>query len=397
MSRLHAYIRDKAAAGRDEVTVYNVLEHEYDEEGGNSMALSNEMHRLTQGFLAAHKGRTAMVAAIRDNTVQQLSGFRAPHESMAVEQRQRLADGRTRLASDVRTMRGDLADYVDGLRDNVAKMLESFDTAHQSMAADQRQCLDAGRTRLASDVRKMRGDLADYVDGLRDNVTKMLESLDTAHQSMAVEQRRRLAEFGAAHQSMAVEQRQRLADYMYGLRDNVAKTRGDLADYVDGLRDNVTKMLESLDTAHQSMAAELGQILGSLYADRSEARKILNDFATVMRERRAKKSGIPSSKAGVAKAVKVRPAAARPPITVAEAPVPHVIEAVMPDDLTTITGIGAGRQQRLNEMGIFTFAQLAGSRPQEILKALGASGRLANVEQWIEEARKLSSAPGDSE
>jgi len=72
MSRLHLCIRDKAVAGRDEVTVYNVLEHEYDEEGGNSMALSNEMHRLTQGFLAAHDDRIAMVAAIRDNTAREL-------------------------------------------------------------------------------------------------------------------------------------------------------------------------------------------------------------------------------------------------------------------------------------------------------------------------------------
>ena len=72
---------------------------------------------------------------------------------------------------------------------------------------------------------------------------------------------------------------------------------------------------------------------------------------------------------------------------------PHAVDEMIPDDLTTIGGIGADRQQHLNEMGIYTFAQLAGSKPQRIRKALGASGRLANVEQWIEEARKLSSAP----
>ena len=292
------------------------------------MALSNEMRRLTQGFVAAHDDRISMVATIRENTARELSGFSAAHESMAIEQRQRLADGRARLASDV------------------SKMLESFDTAHQSMAVEQRQHLADGRARLASDVSKMRGDLADYVDGLRNNISKMLRSFDTARQSMAV------------------EQRQGLADYMCGLQDNVSK------------------MLKSFDTAHQSMAVEQRQRLadgrarlasdvskmrGNLHADQSKARKIWDDFTTVMQERRTKKSGDLAPKA---------PA------------------QVIPDDLTTISGIGAGRAERLNKMGICTFAQLAGSTPEEVRKALGTVAQLANVEEWIEEARELSSASG---
>ena len=141
------------------------------------MALSNEIRRLTQGFVAAHGDRIAMTAAIRDNAAQELSGFHAAHESMAAKQRQHLAGGRARLASNVSKMRGDLADYADGLRDNVTETLESLDTAHQDMAAKQRRRLAGGRARLASDVSKMRGDLADYVDGLRDNVAKMCGDL----------------------------------------------------------------------------------------------------------------------------------------------------------------------------------------------------------------------------
>ena len=51
------------------------------------MALSNEMRRLTKGFLAAHDDRIATVATIRDNAARELSGFRAAHQSMAIEQR----------------------------------------------------------------------------------------------------------------------------------------------------------------------------------------------------------------------------------------------------------------------------------------------------------------------
>ena len=67
------------------------------------MALLNEMRRLTRGFLDAYDDRTAMVAAVRDNTARELSEFRAAHERMAVHQHARLAS------------------HMDELRDNVGK------------------------------------------------------------------------------------------------------------------------------------------------------------------------------------------------------------------------------------------------------------------------------------
>lgn len=216
---------------------------------------------------------------------------------------------------------------VATIRGNTARELSGFRAAHQSMAAKQRQ-------------------------GLHDNVTSMMASLDTAHQSMAAEQRQ------------------------------------GLTDYVCGLRDNITRMLASFDAAHQRMAgkqskrlaagrahlaSDVSKMRGRLQADQSQACKIWNDFAIVMGERRAKKSGAPSPKAQTAKAQK---------------PAPPAAGRAIADDLTTIKGLGAGRQLSLNKMGIHTFAQLAKSVPQKIRKALGASGPLANVEEWIKEARK---------
>jgi small subunit ribosomal protein S2 len=60
-----------------------------------------------------------------------------------------------------------------------------------------------------------------------------------------------------------------------------------------------------------------------------------------------------------------------------------------PDDLTTIRGIGSNMQQRLNEAGIYTYAQLAASTPDEVRQGLGTVGQLAKVEEWIEQAREL--------
>ena len=171
------------------------------------MTLSNEIRRLTQGFVAAHVDRTGTVATIRDNTTQELSGFHTAHESMAAKQRKRLAG------------------YVGVLRDNVTETLESLDTAHQDMAAKQRRRLAGGRKRLASDVSKMRA---------------------------------------------------------------------------------------------------------PLQADLSEARKTWNDFATGMQKRRVQKSGARSSAAPVTGAAQGLAVVARPPKTMAKAPVPQAKEARKP-------------------------------------------------------------------
>jgi chromosome segregation ATPase len=63
------------------------------------------------------------------------------------------------------------------------------------------------------------------------------------------------------------------------------------------------------------------------------------------------------------------------------------------DDLTTIRGIGKNIEQRLNQAGIFTFIQIALSTPAELRKALGGA-RVANLEDWIDQARKLAGMPG---
>jgi predicted flap endonuclease-1-like 5' DNA nuclease len=63
------------------------------------------------------------------------------------------------------------------------------------------------------------------------------------------------------------------------------------------------------------------------------------------------------------------------------------------DNLTTIHGIGPALQQRLDRAGICTYIQLALSSPEDLRKALGDAGRLANVEDWIVQARSLAGMP----
>ena len=103
-------------------------------------------------------------------------------------------------------------------------------------------------------------------------------------------------------------------------------------------------------------------------AELSEARQAWSNLATLMQQRRTRRSAAP---------LPVEEA----PSLAAEAP---------PDDLTAIRGVGSNMQQRLNEAGIYTYAQLTASTPEELRQVLGTAARLANVEEWTEQARELA-------
>ena len=105
------------------------------------MALLNEMRRLTKGFLESYDDRAAMVAAIRDNTARELSGFRAAHGRMATDQQHRLAE------------------HTDELRRSVTKMRKTLSKAHHRMAVDQSQRLSEHMDDLHDSVNRMRTSL----------------------------------------------------------------------------------------------------------------------------------------------------------------------------------------------------------------------------------------------
>lgn len=69
-----------------------------------------------------------------------------------------------------------------------------------------------------------------------------------------------------------------------------------------------------------------------------------------------------------------------------------------PDDLTRIKGIGPVIAEKLHAIGITTFEQIAGLRPEDVLRIdemLAFKGRIER-ERWIEQARELVAARGAS-
>ncbi|MEI6451084.1 MAG: polyhydroxyalkanoate depolymerase, partial [Actinomycetes bacterium] len=82
------------------------------------------------------------------------------------------------------------------------------------------------------------------------------------------------------------------------------------------------------------------------------------------------------------------------PVAVVAEPEPEPVAPPKPkatrDDLTRIRGIGEGMQTRLNEIGIFSFAQLVSTSVPKIREALGDVGRMARIDEWIDQAQELS-------
>jgi predicted flap endonuclease-1-like 5' DNA nuclease len=232
------------------------------------------------------------------------------------------------------------------LSSEAAAFLKEVDASHQTMSAEQRQWLD------------------EHMAGLRHNVAAFLKEVD------------------ASHQTMSAEQRQWLDEHMAGLRHDVAELSSEAATFLKELQTSHQTMAveqsQRLDEAHARLASavaamreRLGVERRKLIADQDEARRAWNNFSVIMQQRR-RGAGQPTVSG---------------PIPEAPPPPP---EEKSSDELTVIKGIGPGIQRRLNKGGIYTCSQLARSTPEELRQMLGDVARLAKVEEWIDEARKLA-------
>ena len=71
-----------------------------------------------------------------------------------------------------------------------------------------------------------------------------------------------------------------------------------------------------------------------------------------------------------------------------DAPGPASGSQVTADDLTAITGLGATYAERLNEMGIFTFSQLAAADRTAVATTIRANETA--VKSWQKDAQELT-------
>jgi predicted flap endonuclease-1-like 5' DNA nuclease len=153
--------------------------------------------------------------------------------------------------------------------------------------------------------------------------------------------------------------------------------RGQLAEIVEGVRRNVVALHDELELAPWPTGPSQRQVFSRL------VEHLRHRLAPLRAELDAAIQALQSGQ---------EPSAGRPrsqPEPEAETPQARSYR----DNLTTIHGIGPALQQRLDRAGICTYIQLALSSPEELRKALGEAGRLANVEDWIVQARSLAGMP----
>jgi len=310
--------------------------------------LSDDMRTLAQNLLQDYESRMEAVADLRTNVRQWLNNSRTVQRALSAEQRQKLGEQRSGLATDtfafINTIHAEqrqkFDEYMLSLRGQVADTLKEIDQAHQVMSAEQRQKLGEQRSGLATDTAAF---------------------INTIH----------------------AEQRQKLDEYMLSLRGQVAETR----------------------EKYQTDQAEAAKVWANLSQLKQKNRMTL-DVTPRVKKGSATSSQTAESAGRVASHAESSVAAddlkvihgigpAEPSDAVDELTVIHGIgpspaePSVPVDELTVINGIGHTMARHLSDAGITSFRQLAASNPEQLHLILGKYGKLANVETWITQAQNL--------
>jgi len=149
----------------------------------------------------------------------------------------------------------------------------------------------------------------------------------------------------------------------------------------------------------------LGWLLGLL--SRSGGKKWKRAYEAERDARADEQAELEAARARIAELEDATPVAAQPVVAtpvveepvVAEAPVTTTESLDLTrDDLSRIRGIGAAGQRRLNEEGIYRYADITGLTPAEeaeLERRLGADDGYIEQEQWREQAALLESGQDD--
>ncbi len=173
----------------------------------------------------------------------------------------------------------------------------------------------------------------------------------------ADEAARKQSAFEAAQQRTVVVERRRNE-----VRSSLESSRAKLETETSQLRDNLRSFADGLKSEVSAFRTEVQQDLQG-----ARAAWHGSTGATVVRDGASKSAKSAKSATDASDAAGDKNTAA--------------------DDLTSISGIGPGIQERLNNAGILSFVQLATKPVDEIRDVLGELNRLAHVEDWVLEAK----------
>jgi predicted flap endonuclease-1-like 5' DNA nuclease len=365
-------------------------------------------HTLTATMRVEREQRTEALRMLREQTRDQLQAQRTAFTNASQEQRKRLHMYRAQLAQQVSEQCANLAHAREHmartqllrlsggrseLQADVAATLADYGNLRQEQALALRQWLKQQVYALHQDVQQTLAAAATTRFALVAHPTPALQPVlptevellqaiqPTADQTLthagtnAYAQLVRVSIIKALEaQSGALDSnayRQINASFK-GLQANVDALRNEVAQRRTGMsesqRNQAIAHIDALAKTCQALRSDLDALAGG--ANDTYIATLRNDINAILNTIAAARETLQGPR-----------------------PAPRRHGDDIRDDLTAIRGIGKHIEQRLNQAGIFTFIQIALSSSAELRSALGGA-RVANLDDWIAQARILAGMPG---
>ena len=235
---------------------------------------------------------------------------------------------------------------MSDLQANVSRMEEDFQKAYAEMVKQEK----ARRDVFVADQKKIIADL-------QANVSRMEEDFQKAYAEMVKKEKAK----SERHRS---DQKKSVSDIKTNLYQMEERFYNALVEVASKERSKREALISEIKKEVAELGREIAELRQGIAADTKDSHRVWHDISS------SEKTVMSVAKGKSYKKKK---------------------EDQMPgtDDFTKIPGIGSAMQRHLQEMGIYIFAQLAQSNPDDLSRGLGRFARIANTENWIQEAKKL--------
>jgi len=206
-------------------------------------------------------------------------------------------------------------------------------------------------SRLCGEIRDLHSEHATFLNDLKGTVAGIKSEISQMKK-----------DFRQSREEMAEKTRHDLTAFTAGVRSFVSDLKSDASRMQEGFRSSLNDMARTGRSERGKFVADLRKSVGCLREE------LLSDLTAIRRMW----SGL----------TPIQPVAT-------EKGSEEQSQEITPDDLTKIPGIGPGIQIRLNQAGIYTYAQLARSTHEQLRRALGKFAQLTDRYDLIGEARNL--------
>ena len=395
--------------------------------------MTDDMTRLCEEIVAGREmrldflaGVKVAVANLREATVAMQSDFRASHENMAADLKdtlqdavdqikQRVAELNQQSAQMRRAMRqsyqemagnqkAERSAFVSDLASAVTGMLDGFLDARANMAVEAKAELGAFCDRLGRDAAALRGETDDLLAAIRSTQKESGRDAREERLSFLADQvayvnqfmdqvARMMADVRREQETTAAEQRGSRQGFVSELRAEVAGQQLRFSQDRRRLSQEMMDQLQSFEEEIKLHVKELKAVVGLM---RSEFSEDLAGARAAWQGRRAMGPLVAPAAPTPEPDGKEEPESLwqeedkAPEVSAEEQESSQDREPIL-EQLTVIKGIGPRLQGKLYLGGINTLAKLAESDSASLRELLGkTAAKTADVEGWIEQARKLT-------